>query len=455
VRPPLDLREVARDLVAGARAAGARDADAVVVEADGLAVGTRLGEVEKLKRARQRRAGLRVFVGNATAIVSTADLTPAALAELARDACALARHTAPDPCAGLPEPEALAPEPGRDGAGLDLYDPAVERLEPPAALALAREAEAAALGAAPEITNSEGAELAADAGRVAYASSLGFVGGYAGSHASLSVVPVATRDGVMQRDSWYTAHRRLAALDPPVEVGREAARRALRRLGARRAPTCECPVVFDPETAASLLRHLAGAIAGPALYRRASFLLDRLGERIMPPGLTVVDDPLRPGGPASRPFDGEGVAQRRRAVVDHGVLTTYLLDSYSARRLGLQTTGHASRGVGDAPSAGPTNFFLEPGPHTPEAIVASVRSGLYVTELIGFGVNPVTGDYSRGAVGLWIEGGALAYPVEEITIAGNLRDMFLGIEMVGDDLRLRSALASPTLKIGRMTVAGT
>jgi PmbA protein len=441
--------------VRAAGAAGADAADAVVVEGDGLAVGVRLGEVEKLTRARQRRAGLRVFVGGSTAIVSTADLSRAALDDLARDACALARSTAPDPHGGLPDADALAPADECDGDRLALYDPAVERVEAPDALRIAREAEAAALDAAPEITNSEGAEFSADGGRVAYASSLGFVGGYAGSHAGLAVTPVATRDGAMQRDSWWTADRRLEALEPPGEVGREAARRTLRRLGARRAPTCECPVVFDPQTAASLLRHLAGAIAGPALYRRASFLLDRLGEAVMAPGVTVVDDPLRPGGPASRPFDGEGVRQRRRAVVERGVLTTWLLDTYSARRLGLATTGHAARGVGDAPSAGPTNFFVEPGPHAPEAIVASVRSGLYVTELIGFGVNPVTGDYSRGAAGLWIENGELAYPVEEITIAGNLRDMFLGIEMVGDDLRLRSAIASPTLKIARMTVAGT
>jgi len=447
----LQLRELARDLVARALAAGARAADAVVAESDGLAIGVRLEQIEKLKRARQRRAGLRVFVGDATAVVSTADLSPTGLADLARDACALARTTAPDPCAGLPDPADLASDP----LDLDLHDPAVEQVEPHDAAAWAREAEAAALGAAPEITNSEGADFGADAGQVAYASSLGFTGAYRGSHASLVVVPVATREGAMQRDSWFTAHRKLAGLEAPAAVGREAARRTLRRLGARRAPTCECPVVFDPETAATLVRHLAAAIAGPALYRRMSFLLGRLGEAIASPAVTVVDDPLRPAGPASRPFDGEGVAQRRRTVVEQGELRTYLLDAYSARRLGLHTTGHAARSVGDAPSAGPTNFFLEPGPHPPESIIASVRSGLYVTELIGFGVNLVTGDYSRGAAGLWIENGELAYPVEEITIAGSLRDMFRDIEMVGNDLVFRSALASPTLKVARMTVAGT
>lgn len=448
----VDLRALATDLVARARTAGARAADAVVVESDGLSVGVRLGEVEKVKRARQRRAGLRVFVGDSTAIVSTADLSAAGLADLADQACALARATAPDPHAGLPDPADLADAP--DAGALDLHDPAVEQVDPREALGWARAGEAAALAASGEVTNSEGAEFGADSGQVAYASSLGFSGAYAGTHTSLVVVPVASRDGSMQRDSWYTADRHLRALEDPAAVGREAARRTLRRLGARRAPTGEYPVVFDPDTASSLLRHLAGAISGSTLYRRMSFLLDRLGEPIAAPTLTVIDDPLRPGGPASRPFDGEGVAQRRRVVVERGVLTTYLLDSYSARRLGQRTTGHAARGVSDGPGAGPTNFTLAPGPHTAEAIVASVSAGLYVTELIGFGVNLVTGDYSRGAAGLWIENGELAYPVEEITIAGNLRDMLRDIEMVANDARSCTAIAAPTLKVGCMTVAG-
>jgi PmbA protein len=258
----------------------------------------------------------------------------------------------------------------------------------------------------------------------------------------------------MQRDSWWTASHRLARLDAPGEVGREAARRTLRRLGARQIPTGAYPVVFDPQTAASLLRHLAGAIAGPSLYRRASFLLDRVGERIAAESVTIVDDPLLPGAPGSRPFDGEGVTARRTTIVDHGVLQSYLLDSYSARRLGLRTTGHAARSPGDSPTVAPSNFFLAPGAHTPEAIVGSVERGLYVTELIGFGVNTVTGDYSRGAAGLWIEDGRLTHAVEEVTIAGALPEMFAGIEMIGDDVVFRSAVTAPTMKIGRMTVAG-
>jgi PmbA protein len=445
-----DATDIARTLVNAALAAGADAADAMVAEGTGLEVGIRLGEPEKLVRSRDRRAGLRVLLGRATAIVSSADVTAATLTDLASQACALARATAPDEHAGLPDPSDLAgtlPE-------LDLWDDAVDALEPEAGFDLARTAEQAALEAAPEITNSEGAEFGGGGGVVAYASSLGFSGAYRRSSFSLSVVPVATRDGAMQRDSWWTASHRLARLDAPGDVGREAARRTLRRLGAQQVPTGEYPVVFDPQMAASLLRHLAGAIAGPSLYRRASFLLDRKGERIAAEGVTIVDDPLLPDAPGSRPFDGEGVTSRRTTIVENGVLQSYLLDSYSARRLGLRTTGHAVRSPGDAPTVSPTNFFLAAGPHTPEEIIGSVERGLYVTELIGFGVNTVTGDYSRGAVGLWIEDGRLTHAVEEITIAGSLPAMLNGITMIGNDLVFRSAVTAPTLKIDRLTVAG-
>ena len=445
-----DASEIARTLVTAALAAGADAADAMVADGTGLEVGIRLGEPEKLVRSRERRAGLRVLLGGATAIVSSADLSAATLTDLATQACALARATAPDAHAGLPDPSDLA----GTVADLDLWDESVDALEPDAGFELARTAEQAALEAAPEITNSEGAEFGGGGGAVAYASSLGFTGAYRRSSFSLSVVPVATRDGAMQRDSWWTAAHRLARLDAPADVGREAARRTLRRLGARQVTTGEYPVVFDPQMAASLLRHLAGAIAGPSLYRRASFLLDRKGERIAAEGVTIVDDPLLPGAPGSRPFDGEGVRSRRTSIVENGVLQSYLLDSYSARRLGLRTTGHAVRSPGDGPTVAPTNFFLAAGPHTPHDIIASVERGLYVTELIGFGVNTVTGDYSRGAVGLWIEDGRLTHAVEEITIAGSLPAMLAGITMIGNDLVFRSAVTAPTLKIDRLTVAG-
>jgi PmbA protein len=451
VSTPGDAEAVARLAVASALEAGADAADAVVSGGDGLELGVRLGEREKLARSRERRVGLRVIVDRATAVVSSADLAAGSLRDLARQACALAGTTAPDEHAGLADPADLA----REQPDLDLWDPAAADFDPEAGFALALRAERAALEAGPAITNSEGGEFAAGGGAVAYASSTGFTGGYRRSSFSLSVVPVATQDGAMQRDSWWTAAHHLARLEAAEDVGREAARRTLRRLGAKQIPTGTFPIVFDPQMAASLVRHLAGAIAGPALYRRASFLLERLGERIAPEHVVVLDDPLRPGAPGSRPFDGEGVASRPRTIVERGVLRSYLLDSYSARRLGLATTGHAVRGTADVPTVAPTNFYLAAGPHTPEAIVASVERGLYVTELIGFGVNTVTGDYSRGASGLWIEDGRLTHAVEQVTIAGNLADMLAGIEMIGDDLRFRTAVASPTVKIGRMTVAGS
>jgi len=450
VSDPGEASEIARTLVAAAMAAGADAADAVAADGTGLEVGIRLGEPEKLIRSRERRAGLRVLLRGATAIVSSADVTAGTLTDLATQACALARATAPDPHAGLADPSDLA----STLPDLDLWDDTVGTVEPDTGFELARSAEQAAMDAAPEITNSEGAEFGGGGGAVAYASSHGFTGAYRRSSFSLSVVPVAMRDGGMQRDSWWTAAHRLARLDPPDAVGREAARRTLRRLGAQQVATGAYPVVFDPQMAASLLRHLAGAIAGPSLYRRASFLLDKVGERIAAEGVTIVDDPLLPGAPGSRPFDGEGVASRRATIVENGVLRSYLLDSYSARRLGLRTTGHAVRSPADGPTVSPTNFFLAAGPHTPEEIVGSVERGLYVTELIGFGVNTVTGDYSRGAVGLWIEDGRLTHAVEEITIAGSLPAMLAGITMIGNDLVFRSAVTAPTLKIDRLTVAG-
>jgi len=447
----VDLRDVAQDLVARARRAGAEAADAVVGDSDGLEVGIRLGEVEKLKRSRERRAGLRVFVGGATAIASSGDLSAAGLDALVDDAVALARVIAPDPCGGLPDAADLATA----QPDLALYDAAVETIEPAAAFDRCRAAEEAARAASAEITNSDGSEFGCGGGQVALASSHGFVGGYGSSSFSLTAVPIATRDGHMQRDYWYSTSRTLDGLEPADAIGREAARRTLRRLGGRPVPTGEYPVVFDPEVAASLLRHLAGAISGGALYRRASFLVDTIGQAIAAPEVTIVDDPLRPRGLGSRPFDGEGVASARRTIVKAGVLQSYLLDTYSARRLGLRTTGHAARAAGDAPGVSPTNLYLEAGPHAPEAIVRSVAKGLYVTELIGFGVNTVTGDYSRGAAGLWIENGELTHPVEEITIAGNLREMFRDISMIGNDLRFRTATAAPTIKIARMMLAGT
>jgi len=447
---PEDLRALAIEVLDLATRAGATAADAVAVQHAAFSAGVRLGAVEKLTDARQKRLGLRVFVGERTAVAATADLTRAGLARLATDSVALARATQPDPANGLPAPTALAAQ----ASDLDLYDAAAETPSPSAALARARAAETAALESDPRLTNSEGAEFSQDAATIAYASTLGFGAEYRSSSFYLGVEPVATSDGRMQRDYWYARSRHLDRLDEPAAIGRRAAERTLRRLGARRVPTQEAPVVFEAEVAASLVRHLAAAVVGQSLYRGTSFLLGRLGETVAAPLVTMVDDGRLPAGHGSRPFDAEGLPTRRTVVIERGRLVSYLLDTYSARRLGLTATGNAARAVGEAPSAAPTNLYLEAGGHTPQQIIASLDRGLLITELIGFGVNGVTGDYSRGAAGLWVEHGKIVHPVEEVTIAGNLLDMFRDIELVGNDLAFRGSIAAPTLKIRRMTIAG-
>lgn len=445
-----DLAEVANRLLAAARRHGATEADAVVVQSTQLEVGVRHGEIEKVKQAREKHLGLRVFVGKHSALSSSADFASSSLEELAERTVQLASQCAEDPWAGLPPAEALA----REIPDLCLFDPALPQVEAVQALEWARRAEEAALAEDPRIRNSEGAECTVGAAEVHYASTAGFAAGYRDSVVSVVVAPVAQDETGMQRDYWYAAHRHLAGLPPVEEVGKTAARRAARRLDARRVPTCDVPVVFDPETAASLLRHLAQAIAGSAVYRGTSFLAGKLENRIAPPYVRVVDDGRMRCALGSKPFDAEGLPTRRTVVVEEGVLRTYLLDTYSARRLGLQSTANASRSVGSPPAPAPTNLFLEAGAQTPEEIVRSVRRGLYVTELMGFGVNVTSGDYSRGAAGFWIENGELAFPVHEVTIAGNLREMFLAIEAVGNDLEFRRSVVAPTLLIGKMTVAG-
>jgi len=438
------------DLLRRARGHGAVEADAFMVEEELQTVQVRLGQVECLKHARENRCSLRIFTATGSASATTSDLSADALARLVDETVRLARVARRDEHSGLPAPGILA----REVPELDLWDRDGHDLSVEDKVEQARRAEAAALAADPRITNSEGAEFYDRRGRVAYASSGGFGGSFRVSSFALSVTPVAVDDGHMERDYWYSSARKLARLDAPEAVGTEAARRATRRLGARKGATTEVPVVFDPETSASLVRTLAVAASGPSLYRGTSFLVGKLGARLAAPGVTIVDDPLRPQGLGSRPFDGEGLPSRRTVLVDGGVLRSYLLDTYSARKLGLAATGHAAREDGGGVTVGFTNLYVEPGPHEPQAIVRSVKRGLYVTELIGFGVNFVTGDYSRGAVGHWIEDGELTYPVDEITIAGNLGDMLLGVEMVGRDLHFRDQTAAPTLKIARMTVAG-
>ncbi|PYM20953.1 MAG: peptidase [Candidatus Rokuibacteriota bacterium] len=436
------------DALGRARERGATEADGYLVEERHGSALVRMRQVETVTHSHDHRLSLRVFVGKASAAASTSDLSRESLERVVDEATALARVTAEDAYAGLPDPAELIDR----VPDLDLEDRADE-LTPEQKIDLARRVEAAALDADPRITNSEGAEYYDRRAWYVYATSHGFVRDYRTTSCGLSVSPIAQADGKMQRDSWYSTARKRAKLDDPESIGRIAAERAVRRLGARKVKTVEVPVVFDPETAASLLRSIAGAVSGPSLYRRASFLLDRLGSSIAARSVTLVDDALVPSALGSRPFDGEGLATGRTVILDQGVLGSYLLDTYSARKLGLRSSHHAARDAhGVAVST--TNLILQPGDTPPRDLIASVQNGFYVTELIGFGVNGVTGDYSRGAAGLWIERGELAYPVEEVTVAGNLLEMLASVEGVGNDLVLRDRTAAPTLLIGKMVVAG-
>jgi PmbA protein len=450
--PESSLEQVAQDLVERAMKAGASAADAVVREGDEFSSVLRMKKIESLKEAASKALGLRVFVGTRSASSYSSDFSPAALDRLVARTLAMARATSDDSASGLPEREWL----GKHDGDLELYSKDIHALSTDDRIAMARRAEEAALAADPRITNSEGASFEAGEGAKAYANSLGFVGSYRASYCSVSVVPIAqNQDGGMQRDYWYSVARGAKGLDSPESVGRKAAERALRRLGGRKVPTCHVPVVFDPEVARSLVGHIFEAVRGDAIYREASFLAGKLSRRVAGENINVVDDGLRPGGFGSRPFDDEGIATSTTPVIEKGVLKNYLLNCYTARKLKLRTTGNASRGVAGPPAVGPKNFYLVPGTHAPEEILRSVKNGFYVTELIGFGVNIVTGDYSRGAAGMWIENGELAYPVEEVTIAGSLPEMLNHIGMIGSDLEFKSAVAAPTLLVEGMTVAGT
>jgi PmbA protein len=445
------LEQVAGDLVDRAKRAGAISADVLVREADEFSTSLRLGKIESLKEAASKALGLRVLLGIRSASSFSSDFSDSALGRLVERTIAMAKVTSEDPANGLPEPSQL----GCYGGDLALFSSDVESLSAEDRIQLARRAEQAALGADPRIQNSEGAWFEASLGTVAYVNSLGFAGSYRSSYCALSVSPIAQQEGGMQRDYWYSVARRAASLETPEAVGQKAAQRALRKLGARKVSTCQAPVVFDPETARSLLAHVFDAVRGDAVYRSASFLTGKLHQKIANENVTILDDGLRPGGFGSRPFDGEGLPSSITPVIEKGILQNYLLNCYTARKLGLQTTGNASRGITGPPGVGPKNFYMPAGPYSLEEILRSVEKGFYVTELIGFGVNTVTGDYSRGAAGMWVERGELAYPVEEVTIAGNLAEMLNHIEMVGSDLEFRSALASPTLLISGLTVAGT
>jgi len=450
----LTLEQIAADAIQQALAGGATDAECTISEGEEFSVSVRMQEVENLKEAGSRGAGIRVLTGEKGAQRAgssyTSDLSAEGIDKMVKAALELAKITSVDPFGGLPEPGEL----GKLQGDLKLYDEAIAKMTTEWKIDQAMRAEKAAFDFDPRIQLSEGASFDSHLGRRIFANSRGFIGSYRTSSCSLSVVPVAKQESGMERDYWHTSARSAGGLESPESVGRIAAERALRRLNARKVSTQKVPVIFEPRTAGQLLGDIFGAVNGSAIYRHASFLAGKLGEKIASDALTVIDDATIPGLFGTTPFDDEGVASRRTMVIERGVLKSYLLNTYSARKLDLKTTGNASRGITGNAGIGPGNFFIEAGALPPAEIIASVPSGLYVTELIGGGANTVTGDYSSGAAGLWIENGKLTYPVSEITIAGSMQQMLQGIERVGADLEFRGSIAAPTILIREMTISG-
>lgn len=435
-----DLQTLVEEALAQASAAGAGQAEAAASLGTGLSVMVRRGEVETLEYQRDRGFSLTVYFGPKKGSASTSDLTPRAIRETVEKACSIARFTAEDPLSGLADP-ALMPEEVPD---LDLDHPWT--LSPDEAIRIAAECEAAGLGFDSRITNSEGGTLNSHRGLRVYGNSHGFIGGYSSSSHGVSCVLVAEGDdGSMERDYWYTSSRDPARLDPVPEVGRRAAERAVARLGARRLGTRDAPVLFPAELARGLIGHFVSAIRGTAQYRRASFLLDAVGQQVFPEGLNIDERPHIPAAMASVPFDSEGVVTRDRALVADGRLESYVLGSYSARRLGLTSTGNAG---------GIHNLIVGPGAGKLTDLMAEMGTGFLVSELIGQGVNTVTGDYSRGAAGFWVENGEIQYPVSEVTIAGTLPSMLAGIARVGDDVDTRGAVRTGSMLIDNMKIAG-
>lgn len=439
------LTTLAERLVAAARRAGADAADAIAERGMSQSVEVRDGTVEASERSEGDSMGLRAFVGRRQAVVSTND-PKSDVDELAARAVAMARVAPEDQHAGLAEPDLLA----RTIPELDLLDPdlpSVERLEE-----IARAAEAAAL-AVKGVSKSGGASASAGIGGMVLVTSGGFTGAYLGSRHGASVEAIAGNGTGMERDYDFSSALHASDLMAPDAIGRAAGERAVRRLNPKKVATKRVPVVFDPRLAGTIVAHLASAINGSAIARKTSFLKNRMGERLFAPGITIIDDPLRRRGLRSHPFDAEGVAGERRALIADGVLTTWILDCATARELGLKTTGHAQRGVSSTPSPGSSNLHLEPGRQSPKELIADIEEGLYVTDLIGSGANMVTGDYSRGASGFWIEHGELTYPVSEVTIAGHLNDIFRSLTPA-NDLTFRYSINAPTVRIEGLTVAG-
>ena len=442
------LRATAASAVKQALALGATDAECTISDGSEFSVSVRLGEVEKLKEADSCGAGLRVLLGQKQGSSYTSDLTPEGIQQMVASAIDIARITEPDPYAGLPDAAELGQLTDDLALASELTLSTAEKIE------LAKRAEKAALSLDPRITNSDGASFDSHSGTRVFANSRGFLGSYRSTSCSLSAVPVAKSGDRMERDYWYSIGRDHTKLESPEHIGRLAAERVLRRLGARKIPTQQATIVLDPRVARSLVGHVFGAVTGDAIYRKSSFLLDKIDQKVAAAAVTIVDDPTIPGLFGSSPFDDEGVPGRRNVIIENGVLKTYLLHTYTARKLSLKTTGNASRGLTGSPGTGHGNLYLEAGTMTPEEILRAVGTGLFITELIGQGVNTVNGDYSRGACGLWIENGELTYPVAEVTVAGNLSEMLENILYIGNDLEFRGSTSAPTIAIGGMTISG-
>ncbi len=449
-----ELLELGDRIVAMATKGGVTVAECMLRSGAELSARVRLEKPELVEEAAHRSAGLRVMKGKQVATTSTSDLTEGGINRFVADALELAELSQEDPFAGPADKELLVD--ASTAPDLDLFDPKGGGVDAAQAIAIATIAERAAREFDPRISNSEGATFSRTAGGVALVLSNGFRGAYRGSYQSLSVVPVAEDEGGKKRRGYHwSAKRFLDELEDPKKVGEEAARRTLRKLGPKSLATCEVPVVFDPDAARSILGMLAGCIMGSSIWRKSSYLAGREGSLVASSLVTIVDDPLIPRAPGSRPYDGEGLASRKNVVVENGVLRTYLCDSYSGRKLSRPSTGNASRGGSAGVSCSTTNFILQPGTESNADIVKGTKQGLYVTEMMGFGFNAVTGDFSRGAAGFWIENGELTYPVNEVTISLNVDELWKRIDALGSDLDLRTATAAPTIRVGKMTVAGS
>ncbi len=441
--------EVAADLARLAVQKGADAAEVLIRENTEFSVGVRLGEVETLKESADRGIGIRVLLDGKQASVSGSDFSESAILSLIEEAIEMARLTSVDESAGLPEAQEFI----KEIDDLNLFDEAVASLSPEIGIEMALAAEAAAKAYSPLIVNFEGGGFGSGYGTETFANSLGFAGQYRGTSCSLSMVPVAAEGGKMQRDYWYDMRRRLSELEGAEAIGRKAAERTVRKLGARPVATQRVPVIFESGVAREILSDLLQAVSGDAVFRKASFLAGKLGEPVANDKVTIIDDGRLQGGLGSRPFDSEGIPTRRTIVMQNGVLESYLLNTYTARKLGLRSTGNCARGLVGSVGIEAGNLYLEPGNHSLTEMIGSVKNGFLITELLGFGVNIVTGDYSRSAAGLWIENGETVFPVQGVTVAGNLKRMLQAIEMIGDDLEFRNSVASPSLLIGEMTIS--